>query len=81
MDPLSQGLLGGILAGAFSKKKHLKIAVTCGVIGGLAPDLDILIKSSYDPLLSIDFHRQFSHSIFFFTNWWFLSIVTFIYFF
>ena len=65
MDPLSQGLLGGVLAGAFSKKKHLKIAVTCGVIGGLAPDLDILIKSSHDPLLSIDFHRQFSHSIFF----------------
>ena len=65
MDPLSQGLLGGILAGAFSKKKKLKIAITCGVIGGLAPDLDILIKSSYDPLLSIDFHRQFSHSIFF----------------
>ena len=46
MDPLSQGLLGGILAGAFSKKKSLKLAVTCGVIGGLAPDLDILIKSS-----------------------------------
>ena len=65
MDPLSQGLLGGILAGAFSKKKKFKIAITCGVIGGLAPDLDILIKSSQDPLLSIDFHRQFSHSIFF----------------
>ena len=65
MDPVSQGLLGGSLAGAFCKKTRLKTAIFCGFIGGLAPDLDILIKSSSDPLLSIDYHRHFSHSLFF----------------
>ena len=65
MDPISQGLLGGSLAGAFSKKNNINKAVFCGFIGGLAPDLDVLIKSSSDPLLSIDYHRHFTHSLIF----------------
>ena len=65
MDPFSQGLLGSTLAGTFSTRKDLKPALICGFIGGLAPDLDILIRSSTDPLLSIDYHRHFSHSLFF----------------
>ena len=65
MDPVSQGLLGSCLAGFFSKKKHLKKAAFCGFIGGVAPDLDIFIRSSSDPLLSVDYHRHFSHSLFF----------------
>jgi inner membrane protein len=65
MDPVSQGLLGSSLAGVFSKRKTLKKALFCGFIGGISPDLDIFIKSSTDPLLSIDYHRHFSHSIFF----------------
>ena len=65
MDPISQGLLGGTLAGAFSKKNNINKAVFCGFIGGLAPDLDVLIKSSSDPLLSIDYHRHFTHSLIF----------------
>ena len=65
MDPVSQGLLGSCLAGAFCKKTQLKTATFCGFVGGLAPDLDIVIRSSSDPLLSIDYHRHFSHSLFF----------------
>ena len=31
----------------------------------MAPDLDVLIRSSHDPLLFLEYHRQFTHSLFF----------------
>ncbi len=31
----------------------------------MAPDLDVLIRSDTDPLLFLDFHRQFSHALVF----------------
>ena len=36
-----------------------------GFLSGMAPDLDILIRSSTDPLLSLEYHRQFTHSLIF----------------
>lgn len=36
-----------------------------GALSGMAPDLDVLIQSSTDPLLFLEFHRQFTHSLFF----------------
>jgi len=33
-----------------------------GVLGGFLPDADVLIRSSSDPLLFLDYHRQFTHS-------------------
>jgi len=65
MDPLSQGLLGAGLAKSFSKRKNLKAAAICGAIGGMAPDLDIFIRSAGDPLLSLEYHRHFTHSLLF----------------
>lgn len=63
MDPLSQGLCGAALAVSFSKRSHIKQAAVCGLIGGMAPDLDILIRSAEDPLLAIEYHRHFTHSL------------------
>lgn len=34
-------------------------------MAGVLPDLDVLIRSSTDPLLFLEFHRQFTHSILF----------------
>ena len=65
MDPCSQGLLGASLACSFAKNKKLKFAALCGLIGGITPDLDIFIKSESDSLLSIEYHRHFTHSLFF----------------
>lgn len=65
MDPFSQGLLGAVVASSFSKKDNLKIASLSGALGGLFPDLDIFIRSNSDPLLFIDYHRNFTHSILF----------------
>jgi inner membrane protein len=63
MDPFTQGLLGASISGSFAKKKTLKVAAICGAIGGMAPDLDAFIKSANDSLLSIEYHRHFSHSL------------------
>jgi len=65
MDPFTQGALGGAFSQSFSNKKTMAIACFAGICGGLAPDLDIVIKSSTDPLLSIEYHRHFTHSIWF----------------
>ena len=65
MDPLTQGVLGASLSQSASKKQHLVVAGVLGLLSGLAPDLDALIKSQSDPLLALEFHRQFTHSLFF----------------
>ena len=65
MDILTQGLLGGVLAQSIAGKQEKKIATLAGVVAGLLADADILISSSTDPLLNIEYHRHFSHSLLF----------------
>ena len=65
MDPLTQGVLGAALSLSASKARQLKVAAALGALSGMAPDLDVLISSSQDPLLFLEFHRQFTHSLLF----------------
>ena len=66
MDPISQGIIGSTASQVISKKKHsLFVVALIGLLSGLAPDLDIFIRSSDDPLLFLEFHRQFTHSLIF----------------
>jgi inner membrane protein len=65
MDVLTQGLVGGVLAQSVARKNEKKIATLVGVVSGVLADADILIRSSTDPLLNIEFHRHFSHSLVF----------------
>ncbi|WP_104398634.1 metal-dependent hydrolase [Vibrio penaeicida] len=65
MDPLTQGLLGASLPQSVSKKQNVVVAGVLGLLAGMAPDLDVLIRSSTDPLLYLEFHRQFTHSLLF----------------
>ena len=65
MDPLTQGMLGAALTLSVSKRKHLRAAALLGGLSGMAPDLDVLIRSSQDPLLFLEYHRQFTHSLLF----------------
>ena len=65
MDPVSQGAFGAIFAQTISNKKKLLVGSILGCIAGLAPDLDIFIRSSTDPLLKLEFHRQFTHALVF----------------
>tara|TARA_B110000037_G_scaffold212239_1_gene264741 strand:+ start:421 stop:1419 length:999 start_codon:yes stop_codon:yes gene_type:complete len=65
LDPLTQGVLGAALPQSLSKKKSLIAIGFIGFLSGLAPDLDIFIRSESDPLLFLEFHRQFTHSLIF----------------
>ena len=65
MDPITQGTLGAVLSQSVSNKKTLGIIGLIGFLSGLAPDLDIFIRSEKDPLLFLEFHRQFTHSLIF----------------
>lgn len=65
MDPLTQGALGAALAQAPAKRHETRLAAVAGAAAGMAADLDVLISSSADPLLTLEFHRHFTHSLFF----------------
>jgi len=66
MDPISQGALGAITAGSLAKEKtELRLAVLTGWAGGMLADADIFIRSETDPLLTIEYHRHFSHALLF----------------
>lgn len=63
MDPVSQGVVGVAAAQAVSRHPWVRRAALMGLVAGLAPDADIFIQSATDPLLSLQFHRQFTHSL------------------
>jgi inner membrane protein len=65
LDPLSQGAIGASLSQSLSSKKNLLTIGIIGFLAGMSPDLDVLIKSDQDPLLFLEFHRQFTHSLVF----------------
>ena len=65
MDPVSQGALGASVPQAISNKKTVAAATLFGWLSGMAPDLDIFIRSSTDPMVRMEFHRQFTHSLIF----------------
>ena len=63
MDPVSQGLFGAVFSQSASNKKELKRAAIIGFGAGMLADIDIFIRSSSDPLIAIEYHRQFTHSL------------------
>ena len=65
MDLLTQGLLGATMAQSGAKQQETRLATGIGFFAGIAADIDILIQSENDPLLNIEFHRHFTHSLFF----------------
>jgi inner membrane protein len=65
MDLLTQGLLGATMAQSGAKQQETRLATGIGFFAGIVADADILIQSSNDPLLNIEFHRHFTHSLFF----------------
>jgi len=75
MDPVSQGVLGATAAqlspymrsdsSVQISTKNLFAAAGIGAFAGMAPDLDILIFSNHDPLLFLEYHRQFTHALIF----------------
>jgi inner membrane protein len=65
MDLVSHALLGALVAQSISRSRNLRVATLVGGIAALLPDVDVLIQSRADPLLVLEYHRHFTHSIFF----------------
>lgn len=65
MDIVTQGIAGALLAQMVSSREHRRYATITGLVAGVLPDMDAAIRSASDPLLTLEFHRQFSHSLLF----------------
>lgn len=63
MDFLTHAALGAAGAAAIAPAARVRLAAAAGGLAGLLPDADILITSAADPLLNLEFHRHFSHSL------------------
>lgn len=66
MDPISQGALGAAATLSIwgnDKRLSPRVVGWLGALSGMAPDLDVLIRSDSDPLLAIEYHRHFTHSL------------------
>lgn len=65
MDPFTHGLAGAAASQSFADKDKIKAASFAGFVSALLADLDTFIFSSSDPLLNVEIHRQFTHSVLF----------------
>lgn len=63
MDPVTQGALGAAWAQSAARGSKIAAATVAGCVSGLAPDLDVLIRSASDPLIAIEYHRHFTHAL------------------
>lgn len=74
MDPITQGALGAtfsqsaaaanlIVQPVEQTRRHIGAIALLGLLSGMAPDLDIFILSTTDPLLSLEYHRHFTHAL------------------
>jgi inner membrane protein len=65
MDTLTHGLLGAAASQAIFAKKLPRSAGLIGLVAGMAPDLDLFLGSAADPVATMLYHRQFTHSLIF----------------
>lgn len=65
MDLVTQALLGATMAQVAARSEELRTATGVGLAAGLLADADVLIRSSADPLLNLEYHRHFTHALLF----------------
>lgn len=56
-------MFGSLWALPAARPGRMRQAAVAGWLGGMAPDLDTLIRSSTDTLLAIEYHRHFTHAL------------------
>ncbi len=49
--------------GNAARGRHLAAAAFAGALGGVLPDLDVLVRSERDPLLVLEAHRHVTHAL------------------
>ena len=57
--------MGAAAPKSIAPPQHARIACLLGFLAGMAPDLDVFIRSNEDPLLFLMYHRQFTHALIF----------------
>ncbi len=65
MDLLTHGLVGAALAQSAAPREEARFAAGVGFLAGMLADADALITSAADPLLVLEYHRHFTHSLLF----------------
>ncbi len=65
MDIITQGLIGATAAQAGAKPNEVRLGALVGFCAPLLADADVLIRSSEDPLLFLEYHRYFTHALLF----------------
>lgn len=65
MDPVTHGLIGATASQSFAEPKTHRAAAFTGFVSAMLADLDVLISSTSDPLLTVELHRHFTHSLIF----------------
>jgi inner membrane protein len=65
MDPLTHAIVGAAIGYALCGPKLGRHAAGLGALAGMTPDLDHFVSSDADPLLYLEYHRYFTHSILF----------------
>jgi inner membrane protein len=65
VDPISHIVLGASLGYAAFGRRLGRTAALAGGLAAFVPDVDVFIRSATDPLLAIEHHRGFTHSLFF----------------
>lgn len=63
MDPVTHVLLGANLGCAAFGRRLGRTAAAVGGLAAFAPDADVFIRSTADPLLAIEHHRGFTHAL------------------
>ena len=63
VDPLTHILLGASLGYATFRGRLGRTAAGASGLAAFAPDADVFIRSAADPLLAIEYHRGFTHSL------------------
>jgi inner membrane protein len=65
MDLVTHSLVGAAIAGSLTSGPLVRRVAAVGAIAGLMPDVDVLIRDAGDPLLTVEYHRHFTHSLIF----------------
>lgn len=65
MDPITHGALGAACAQTVFGRYNKQIPWQVGALAGMAPDLDVFIRFSQEPLSLEQWHRYLTHSLLF----------------
>ncbi len=65
MDVFTQGVIGAASAQSTASARDIKHATLIGFLSGMLADADVFIRSASDPMLVLEYHRHFTHSLVF----------------